>query len=158
MTLSEKLKIDSEMVCRAMVFFVDGNFYAAYERSAFLATRLLPPLKVTCRFRKAVEQAVAQVGFPASSLPKFATSLRLEQQEGMLLLLLPDDISFKKEEFKVWKLSLPIAQQGDGPHPSAKSQGAIIESILAYPLESRTPIEAMLFLADLKKRLQSCIA
>ena len=155
MSLSEKLKKDRELASHAIVFFADGTFYAAYERSAYLATRLLPPLKVTCRFRKAVEQTVAQVGFPASSLPKFAGDLRIEQQEGLLSLLLPEDFTFAEEEFEAWKQSLPVQRQEEGPRPSAKSQGAIIESILNFPLESRSPIEALLFLADLRKRLQT---
>lgn len=155
MTLQEKLKIDKEAVARAMVFFADGTFYAAYERSAFLASRLLPPLKVTCRFRKAVDQTVAQVGFPASSLPKYAGDLPLEQREGMLTLQLPADATFSEDEFEAWKQALPIAKEGDGPKPMAKSQTAVMESILTYPLESRRPMETMLFVADLKKRLQS---
>lgn len=155
MDLKEKLKLDKEAVARAMAFFVDGTFYAAYERSAFLATRLLPPLKVSCRFRKAVNQSVAQVGFPAASLSKFAPDFRIEQREGMLLLLLPPDINFSEDDFLIWKQSLPVSQQSDGPRPSSKSQSAIIERILTYPLESRTPIEAMLFLAEIKKGLQA---
>lgn len=155
MTLREKLQIDKETAVRAMAFFADGTFYAAYERSAFLATHLLPPLKVTCRYRKAVDQTVAQVGFPAASLPKFAGDLPLEQREGMLTLQLPADATFSEDEFEAWKQALPIAKEGDGPKPLAKSQTAILESIRTYPLESRTPMETMLFVADLKKRLQS---
>lgn len=153
MNLQEKLKIDQEAVTHAMVFFVDGKFYAAYERSAFLATRLLPPLRVICRYRKVVDQPVAQIGFPASSLQKFASNFQMEQREDFLLLSLPADKYFSEEEFLVWKQSLPMTKDADGPHPNNKSQASILESIRTFPLESRTPIDAMIFVADLKKRL-----
>lgn len=49
MTLQEKIETDRQTVPRAMVFFVEGKFYGGYERTAWLATRLLPKLKATGR-------------------------------------------------------------------------------------------------------------
>ena len=84
MNLQEKLKIDEEQTPQKMIFFLEGTFYHAYERSAYLATRYLPKLKVACRYKKVVDANIATVGFPVSSLPKFAVGFSIEQQELML--------------------------------------------------------------------------
>lgn len=57
MNLQEKINVDKQAVPRAMVFFAEGKFYAGYERTAYLATRLLPPLKVNCRYSPGISTA-----------------------------------------------------------------------------------------------------
>ena len=155
MTLQEKLKIDEEQTPQKMVFFLEGTFYHAYERSAYLATRHLPKLKVACRYRKAVDANIASVGFPVSSLPKFAVGFSIEQQEMMLLVTLPSDVEYKDEDFQLWKSSLSVTtEENGGPRPVGKTVDGIIGRIRQFPLEHRTPMEAMFFLSEIKKQLE----
>ena len=86
MNLIDKLEIDKEKTPSQMVFFREGTFYHAYEHSAYIASRLLPKLKVSCRYKKVAEGNVATVGFPVSSLPKYASGMNILQKEDSLLI------------------------------------------------------------------------
>ena len=62
---------DSLDKCRTAFLYREGSFYRAYEWSAWLFVRHVSDFKVTCRVFKAVEQAVAFIGFPLTSAGKF---------------------------------------------------------------------------------------
>ena len=156
MNLQEKLKIDREQTPQKLVLFLEGTFYHAYERSAYLATRYLPKLKVACRYKKAADANIATVGFPVSSLPKFAVGFSIEQQEAMLLITLPADAEYKDEDFQLWKSSLAVTNEEEGgPRPSGKTVNSIVSKIRQFPLERRTPLEVMFFLAEIKQQLEN---
>ena len=98
--LQEKLNIDKQTVPGSLVFFVERSFYSGYERTAFLSARLLPPLKVNCRYYKSVGQTVAVIGFPTSYIPKYAANFPMERREGMLLLKVPADTPYAENDFE----------------------------------------------------------
>ena len=49
----------------------EGSFLRAYEWSAFLSCRYLHQFKVNKRVFKGIEQPVAYIGFPETSLDKW---------------------------------------------------------------------------------------
>ena len=61
------------MMQRAIHLFQEGSFYRAYEWSAWLMCRNLHEFKVTHRRMKGIEQSVTLIGFPVTSLSKWAT-------------------------------------------------------------------------------------
>ena len=52
--------------------YAEGMFYRAYEKSAYLLCALIHPFKVSCHFVKSIGDYLASVGFPQSSLDKWA--------------------------------------------------------------------------------------
>lgn len=155
MTLQEKLQLDRNAAQQhTMVFFLEGKFYAGFESTAYIAVKVMPPLKVTCRYSKSAGQSLAKVGFPVASLPKYTAGMTIEQGEGVLTVHFPTDYHFNEEDFTKWKQSLPILREDEGPHPRNRTAAAVVERILQYPLESRTPLDAMIFIAELRRILQ----
>ena len=71
--IEEKLAIERHRQEGCILLFLEGGFYRAYEHSALDDIKNLHDFKVTCRFYKAVGERVACVGFPVSSLAKFAS-------------------------------------------------------------------------------------
>ena len=58
--------------------YAEGIFYKAYERSAWVAFRVLYPFMVKKRAVRKVGQEVVSIGFPKTSLTKWAGTRRVE--------------------------------------------------------------------------------
>ena len=71
--MEEKLAIERHRQVGCILLFLEDGFYRAYGHSALDAIKNLHDFKVTSRFYKAVGERVAYVGFPLSSLAKFAS-------------------------------------------------------------------------------------
>jgi len=67
MTTEEILKIES-LNATSIHFFLEGNFWHVYERSAFLTCKYLKELKITRKFIKLVGRDIVYGGFPKTSL------------------------------------------------------------------------------------------
>lgn len=158
--------------------YLEGGFYRAYEWSAWLCHRYIKEFKVTHRKFNNVEQTVLFVGFPLTSFDKYAeemTSVRVinEKEKEFVLsdLNVPDDmdLDMMKTDFGVWKDSIPV-QEPNKKKESAEQQNQnallqkekegqylsmsqIMNSILAFPLESKSPLDCMLFVSQLKGQI-----
>ncbi len=150
--------------------FQEGSFYRAYEVSAWLCHTRINEFKVTHRHVKGIEQSIVFVGFPVSSLekrtPEGAIIVTVAEKHLMLTLPVPETdmvVADAKNDFAVWKSRQPISsskESADGKSNSvSRSNGgnrslfSIAQSILAFPIESHSPIDCMLFLSELKKDL-----
>ena len=158
----------------AIHLFAEGMFYRAYEWSAWLCVRYVNEFKVTRREQKNDEGSIVFIGFPIASFNKFVPEdATVEQGEGHLVLHLPmddkpelKDAPALEEAFANWKGSIPVAvpKKGNvrddlrntgGEAPRHMSE--IMLSIVAFPIEQKTPIESMAFLAQLKQQIASLL-
>ncbi len=161
----------------------EGNFMRAYEWSAWLFVKCSPDLKVTTRQVKAVGQAVSMIGFPPASLEKYAPKGALiePQTDGSIVVtltpdMMPDDTDIQAiaSEYEQWKAQQPITDSkpakkepdgGDDPfddpytphRPRHVSLTSVMRQILAYPLERKSPMECVEFVAELKRQVISLI-
>lgn len=67
-------------------------------------------------------------------------------------------------DYNAWKDSFPLIENTRKEESSASVQNvspssmtSVFQKILSYPIESKSPIESMLFLAEIKKDLSSLI-
>lgn len=158
---------------RKIHLFQEGSFYRAYEVSAWLCWMHLNKFKVTHREMKGLDQTVAFVGFPLTSLEKWkpAGCEIGEVSEKHLLLTLPavsivdgTDVKTCEEDFRAWKEEQPISGTVSGQKDSGRNETdgkreerprlfSIAQAILAFPIESKSPIDCMLFLAEIRRKL-----
>lgn len=159
---------------RVIHFSMEGTFYRAYEWSAWLAVRFIGELKVTKRFSKAVNGEIVFVGFPVGSVQKFTPEgiMPMIFEDGKLLtMVIPaerfgqdETVEKLKEEFLSWKNGVEDTpkksqQDGGGVKSSPLQEGKpsrltdIVHKILAYPIEQKSPMECMSFLAEIKKKI-----
>ncbi len=152
----------------------EGTFLRAYDWSAWLCCRYLHEFKVNKRTFKGIDEPVAYIGFPETSLAKWmpegaATEAVDEKHVKMVLppIMLIDDGQAMESAYGEWKAAIPLTEmhggqrkreQGDDVEslfeaPPAASLTSIMQRVLAYPIESKSPIECMTFLADVKQRL-----
>ena len=150
----------------------EGSFFRAYDWSAFLACRYLHEFKVNKRTFSGIEQPVAYIGFPETSLDKWMPegAELIELEEKHLAVRLPD-IMLQQDPPEVqdaayfdWKGAIPLHENKGDKKMKAQQEHAdhitltgIMHRILAYPIESKSPLESMVFLADIKRQLAELI-
>lgn len=164
--------------CRVAYLYREGGFYRAYEWSAWLFVRHVSDFKVTCRMIKSLEQPVSFIGFPLTSAGKFMPdgfqmtpnadgSMQVTFSQNMI----SDDVdpAALSVEFEMWKQALPVTEslknkkeRADeeshfGVQVQPQSLTQIMQKVLAYPIESKSPMESMTFLAEIKKQLSALI-
>ena len=156
--------------------FQEGTFYRAYEWSAWLCHKYISQFKVTKRKLKNIEQPVLFVGFPITSLQKYmpeGVDVAATSEKSIDLILpeemVPDDVTadMMQVDFEQWKESIPLAEpmkrkesgvvaDGDSPFTRSSITG-IMHRVLAFPIENKTPMQCMAFLAEVKQQLAELI-
>ncbi len=156
---------------REIRLYADGSFYRAYEWSAWLCCRYVKQNKVTRRFVKSVDGDVAYIGFPQTSLSKYVLDGTevVENADGTVVMRLAESLFPPENEretllvdFSAWREHQPVTElktnkKDDGKEPNRAvqpvSSTGIMQQLQAFPIESRTPIECMLFLVEIKQKM-----
>ena len=151
--------------------FPEGTFYRAYEWSAWLCCRFINQFKATRREVKGeLGETVVFIGFPITSLGKFlpeeAQMVANEDKSVSITLAMEmfqgADNTALKQSFEEWKSGIPLVaprkgslkedlknMQDNQPHRMSE----VMLRILAFPVEQKTPMECMAFIADVKQQL-----
>lgn len=160
--------------------WADGTFYRAYEWSAWLCVRYVRSFKATKRIVKSIGADMVFVGFPQSSLEKYlpegaVIGTNADDEKGVIITLSPemvrpDEGSTLEQDFQNWRTAVPLTVTKDSsavnPQDSLSipqrasspmSLTGIFKEIVSYPIVQSSPIESMLFLADIQKRLSSLL-
>ena len=159
--------------CRVIRLFQEGTFYRAYEWSAWLCVRYIQDFKATKRRFKSEDSAVVFIGFPLTSLSKYSPEGAevTESEDKSVELLLPvglfgdaADVAALTTDFANWKQGVPLAESSkrDAPAGIDGSQRPgrltdVMHRILVYPIEQKSPLESMQFLADVKRSIADII-
>lgn len=153
----------------------EGSFLRAYEWSAWLCCRYLHDFKVNKRQFKGIDEAVAYIGFPETSLQEWIPegAWQRVEDEKHLVMTLPEVMVNEVPEalataFEEWKDAIPQTESNPGMRKKGGKEAgnagdvradevpltltAVMQRVLAFPIESKSPIESMTFLADIKQR------
>ena len=156
-------------------FIKEGNFYRAHDISAWLIT-MMPfseAIKNVSIIAKKLKDGYidAFIGFPLTSLDKYipndgsVTFVPISDIQIDVIIVPTDDIlaaSFDEIRKAVdeWKLTLPIKAEKSNrredreiteQRPRITRITDIINHVLAFPLEDRSPMDAYNFLRDLRR-------
>jgi len=160
--------------------YPDGSFYRAYEWSAWLCVRYISQFKATRRHFKGMDRDIVFIGFPFTSLDKFFSGVKSlhSPDDRNLIFQLPDG-TFPHDStpeglagaYQNWKSSVPISENKRKRPEGADSASSdrtddnlppsrmtdVMRRILSYPIERKSPLECMSFLAELKSDLSNLI-
>ncbi len=171
-------KRETKPDCMKAFLFREGNFFRAYEWSAWLFFKHVYEFKVTCNMVKSLGQTLVFIGFPQTSAGKYiASELKLTPvSDNMIEVAFPPSkigeektVEAMREEFKAWKEAIPVSEkpakskEGETNAFSVDKKAApqtltqIMQKILAYSIESKSPLDSMAFLAEVKQQLSSLI-
>ena len=84
-SINEILENESQNNGSFILLYPEGMFYKAYKRSAWLACMYLGNLLVKKRYIKKVQQDVVSVGFPKSSIEKWAGGRKIRTMDNYIL-------------------------------------------------------------------------
>lgn len=152
------IKYESEKPDGVIRLVEANGFYRAYNKSAFLFHQVIAQHKVTRKFVKNINRDVVYVGFPVGRLLEriggrshkktdFGYDVELASGE------LPDESKYDE-----WLATVPSEPASRGELAALPSGGdelcrAVCERIGAWPMETKSLIESVTFLAEIKKAL-----
>jgi len=146
MTLQEQFDRERNNLDRVYLT-PEGAFLKAYERSAFILDTQWHPFKVSVKTVKYLKAEIASLGFGKQGLCRLEEAGFQRIAENVYQAKHP----VTEQEFQAWKTkksSVPIG----APAPE-KPDFNLADAIRSFPLESSSPIDCMIFVASLKKKL-----
>lgn len=135
----------------------EGIFWKAYEQSAMRIHECLRHCMLKRKKVKVVGREVISAGFPLSSLETWAETRQFRVMEDWAEIVLSKGEAEGLPDFEEWKNSVPASigdkkSEGNSAMP-CDLRDSVLRRISAFPVESKTPVECMLFLLDLKRRI-----
>ena len=157
-TYEQAIKFENEKPAGVIRLVEANGFYRAYDKSAFLFHQVIAKHKVTRKFIKNIDKEVVYVGFPIDKLlERIGERSHKKTEFGYDVELKPEELP-NDAEYGEWRKTVPAepASRGDSnslPVGREELYQAICERIRTYPIESKSLIESVAFLADIKRAL-----
>lgn len=130
--------------------YKQGVFWVAYEQSAYAIWKNTG-YKASKKYIKSIAQSIVSVGFPDTSLKKWQFQKKetlLEGTEKYKCFL--SSAAWDNSEYESWKNNTDVFENRE----VYKEKRSMEEAIKNFPLEKKTPIEAFLFIEELKKNMK----
>ena len=168
MTIKEIIQIENGNG-NTIILLREGIFWRAYEKSAYAFSMQIHPYKPTRKWVIAVKQDVVSLGFPVSAAENVLNNSKVLMRQEKRLVLAASPISV--EDFEAWKQTVPMTLPDSGLHrkdirrpyvptvvsttvsPVEQSCEELADCIRQFNIASKPPVECMLFLMELKRRL-----
>ncbi len=178
MTVKEIIHLESGNQA-TIILLREGIFWKAYEKSAYAFFHQVHPYKPIRKWVQTVKGDLISLGFPMASTDSVLKDreILLQQEDRLVLSALP----IVQEEFESWKQSVsmtlpdtgqkklsPVSETVVTSQEDLRSAAVVVpvsqaststfyeqlvESIRFFNLESKTPVECMLFLMELKRKI-----
>ncbi len=159
-TYLEVVKFESEVPPHTIRLVKSGEFYRAYNHSAWLFCCCITQHKVMRKYLKNSEEYIYYIGFPAKSLfgnigernsikTDFGFDIELHSEE------IPDECGFE-----TWKTTIDTDYSSKGdfnalPIAGADAEREVVRRLREFPLESKSMVECAVFLAELRLLLNN---
>ena len=159
-TYADMIRFEGSVPPNTIRLVKSGNFYRAYDHSAWLFHSCIAEHKVMRKYLKALHRDIYYLGFPEKSLFNNIGEHRSSKTEyGFDIELDPSEVP-DASGFEAWKASVATepASKGDFnslPLTGAEAEKEVLKRLREFPLENRTMIECAVFLAELRKILNA---
>ncbi len=135
--------------------YKEGIFFKAYEQSAFAFATQRRDYMPKAKMVKSINQKIVSLGFPQSALNKYLDRVVKREEKTVVLECDPIDV----DRFQEWKQKIPFEIEKPQPTESIQSENSqmkrIFERIRTFPIETKSPMECMLFVSEIKKELSN---
>lgn len=147
---------------RMVRLYSEAAFYKAYERSAYLFVTQVRPYEARRTHLKVVGGDVVSIAFPKTVLASLGVDYQ-EQADGAVLISMSAGVD--EQAFQLWRADVALHQPrlkikapvsvGDGAAVSASSaEHEVVERIRCFNLADATPMQCMLLLSELQRKLK----
>lgn len=137
-----------------------GEFYRAYNHSAWLFHTCVIEYKVIRKYVKALSEDVYYVGFPEKSLFNNIGDRKSEKTEyGFDIMLNLEEIP-EESGFQQWIHSVATQQSSKSDFfaispNDTELEREVVRKLKEFPIESKSMIECTFFLSELRKLLHT---
>lgn len=157
-SIENSLKHESETTPGTVRLVSSGEFVRAYNHSAWLFYCCISKYKVIRKYSKVQQKDVYFLGFPASKLLELANGRVCTKTDfGYDITLKPDEVP-AEDGYEAWTKEVPVeaASRADAnamPLSGRELENAVCRKIREFPLETKTPVETVVFLSEMRKLL-----
>ena len=157
-SIENSLKYEAEVAPGRIRLVTSGEFARAYNHSAWLFYCCISKYKVIRKFSKQQQKDVYFLGFPSKKLLDLIGGRAYEKKEfGYDIVLKPEELP-AEEGYEAWTKEVPAeaASRADAdatPLTGRELEGAVCKKIREFPLETKTLVDAVVFLSEMRKAL-----
>lgn len=155
MTKQEILERE-DATSKSIYLYKEGMFWKAYEYSAYRFVFSVMKCKPKKQHFKGTSQEMVHIGFPFSTLDTHKDAFRLISKNDFSCVIEPIEF-LPQMSFKEWKGSITLTSNTQNVPPSASKHNINFEyvanKIRNFNIESKTPMDCMMFLVSLKKEI-----
>ena len=154
------MKIEGETPPGTIRLIKMGAFYRAYNHSAWLFQACITEHKVIRKYVKALKQNIWFIGFPGERLFDTIGERTAEKTDyGFDIKLGADEVP-SDEAYETWKQTVETVDSSKAdyyalPLAGAEAEKEVLRRLRAYPLESKSMVEAVVFLSELRQLLNN---
>lgn len=159
-TIVDSVKFESGAARNVIRLVRSGEFYRAYNRSAWLFQCCITEYTVIRKYIKSLKADVYYIGFPEKNLFNNIGERRSEKTGLGFDILLSEEEVPPDEGFDTWKTSIHTEQSSKAdfhalPLAGAAAEREVIRLLREYPLESKSMMECAVFLSELRAMLSN---
>ena len=154
MTLLEVFNLEKENF-NAIILYKEGMFWKAYEKSAYAFIQQVKSYQPTKKFVKTIGDDIVSIGFPNSMIAFIEEKMKVTTTDDRILTI--DSKLITEEEFVSWKegidhKEIKLKKDVDYRSPAKIEQtDQIVDVITKFQVETKTPLECMLFVIKLRE-------
>ncbi len=157
---ADVIKFEEEKPIGVIRLVKSGEFYRAYNHSAWLFYCCIAEYRVMRKYVKGLKCDIYYVGFPEKSLfNNIGERDSTKTDYGFDIKLSADELP-DEEGYETWKASIQVEDSSKGdfnslPLAGADAEREVIKRLREFPIESKSMIECTVFLAELRKLLSN---
>ena len=159
-TYADSVKFENEAPKGVIRLIKSGEFWRAYNHSAWLFQCCIAEHKVMRKYVKALQSDIYYIGFPDKSLFGNIGERKSEKTELGFDVTLTDEEIPDEEGYETWKASVKTEESSKGdfyslPMAGADAEREVIRRIKEFPLESKSMVDCVVFLSEIRKLLNN---
>lgn len=158
-TFADCVRLESEKPKNSIRFFASGEFFRAFNQSAWFFTSLFENYVVKRKYVKQVGEDVYFIGFPKKKILDFLDGRPYTKTEwGYDLTVAEDDLPQDESGYEEWKQKADASTGGRDADPLfGMDEQAVMRHVCRelreWPVESKTMLETLAFVSRLREQL-----
>ena len=157
-SIENSLKYESEVEPGKVRLIASGEFVRAYNHSAWLFYCCVSKYKVIRKYSKQQQRDVYFLGFPISKLLELINGREYAKTDFGYDITLKQEEMPVEEGYEAWTKEVPVeiaSRAGASALPLSGRElaDAVCKKIREFPLETKTLVETVVFLSEMRKLL-----
>jgi len=157
-TFVEVVKFEGEAPLHTIRLVKSGEFYRAYNHSAWLFQQCIAEHKVMRKYVKQLKEDIYYIGFPEKSLIGNIGERHYQKTDMGYDITLTEEETPAEEGYETWKATVKTEQSSKGdfhslPLSGAEAEREVINRLREFPIESKSMVDCTVFLASLRRLL-----